>query len=206
MCVCVCLYVEPVSRSKDHVWSQINIGSAMFLYTPVSPGVPEMEGIYVTGVSFFEHVPLVEFKYLVFTRIPGGDTVGDSGLCCRVPCLSSAIISLCLLILHKRCRPHSVSDYHNSFWGQRVNACMCVFICWASFKIKGLCPILNKKKIKNWFCCMPVHTHVGEDAQNGGYTCHWGASCFEDEPLIECMYPALTRMPLLLCPLSFECY
>ena len=110
----MCLYVEPVSRSKDHVWSQINIGSAMFLYPPVSPGVPEMEGIYVTGgILFFEHVPLVEFKYHVFTRIPGGDTVGDSGLCCCFPCLSSAIISLYLLILHKRFRPHSVSDYNS---------------------------------------------------------------------------------------------
>ena len=39
----------------------------------------------------------MEFTYLVFTRMPGGVTVGDSGLCCCVPCLSSAIISLCLL-------------------------------------------------------------------------------------------------------------
>ena len=50
------------------------------------------------GHSFFwfcfEHVPLVEFLYLVFTRTPGGVTVGDSGPCCCVPCLSSAIISL----------------------------------------------------------------------------------------------------------------
>ena len=66
------------------------------------------------GASFFEDVPLVEFIYLVFTRTPGGVTVGDSGLCCCVPCLSSAIISLCLLILHERSRPHSVSDQNNS--------------------------------------------------------------------------------------------
>ena len=45
------------------------------------------------GTSFFEDVPLVEFMYLVFTRMLGGVTVGDSGLCCRVPCLSSAFIS-----------------------------------------------------------------------------------------------------------------
>ena len=44
-------------------------------------------------------MPLVEFIYLVFTRTPGGVTVGDSGLCCCVPCLSSSIIFLCLLIL-----------------------------------------------------------------------------------------------------------
>ena len=49
------------------------------------------------GASFFflEDVPLVEFIYFVFTRTPGGVTVGDSGLCCCVPCLSSAIIYLC---------------------------------------------------------------------------------------------------------------
>ena len=32
------------------------------------------------GASFFEDVPLVEFMYLVFTRMPGGATEGDSGL------------------------------------------------------------------------------------------------------------------------------
>ena len=48
--------------------------------------------------DYHENVPLVEFMYLVFTRKPGGITVGDSGLYCCVPCLSSAIISLCLLI------------------------------------------------------------------------------------------------------------
>ena len=49
------------------------------------------------GASFFEDVPLVEFIYLVFTCTPGGVTIGNSGLCCYVPCLLSAIISLCLL-------------------------------------------------------------------------------------------------------------
>ena len=47
--------------------------------------------------AFFEGVPLAELIYLVFTRTPGWVTVSDSGLCCCVPCLSSAIISLCLL-------------------------------------------------------------------------------------------------------------
>ena len=32
------------------------------------------------GASFFEDVPVVEFMYLVFTRMPGGVTIGDSGL------------------------------------------------------------------------------------------------------------------------------
>ena len=50
------------------------------------------------GASFFEDVPLVEFLYLVFTRMPGGVIVGDLGLCCRVPCLPSAFISLCWLV------------------------------------------------------------------------------------------------------------
>ena len=54
--------------------------------------------IYHWGASFFEDVSLVEYIYLVLTHMPGGVTVGDSGLCCRVHCLSSAIISLCLLI------------------------------------------------------------------------------------------------------------
>ena len=35
--------------------------------------------------------------YLVLTRMPGGVTVGDSGLCCCVPCPLNAITSLCLL-------------------------------------------------------------------------------------------------------------
>ena len=50
------------------------------------------------GASFFGDVSLVEFKYRVFTRTPGGVTLGDSSLCCCVPCLSSAIIPLRLLI------------------------------------------------------------------------------------------------------------
>ena len=97
MCVCVCLYVEPVSRSKDYVRSRREIGSVVCLYTLVSSSVPEMEGYMPLGYLCFEDVPLVDFIYLVYTRTPGGVTVGDSGLCCCVPCLSSAI-SLCLLI------------------------------------------------------------------------------------------------------------
>ena len=38
--------------------------------------------------AFFEDVPLLGFMYPVFTRKPGGVTVGDSGLChCCVLCL-----------------------------------------------------------------------------------------------------------------------
>ena len=54
---------------------------------------------------FFEDVPLVEFMYPVFTGMPGGITVGDSGLCCRVPCLLSTISSFSLLILRSMSQP-----------------------------------------------------------------------------------------------------
>ena len=60
--------------------------------------------------SFFEDAPLVDFMYLVFTHMPDGITVGDSDLCCCVPCLLNTIV-FCLLIKHKHFRPHSVSDY-----------------------------------------------------------------------------------------------
>ena len=54
MCVCVSLYVEPVLRSKDYVRSQIKVSSVICLYKPVSPSVPEMEGVYVPlgGILF----------------------------------------------------------------------------------------------------------------------------------------------------------
>ena len=47
-CVLVCLYVKPVSRSKDCLVLNTNWFCLMFeLYIPVRPSVPEMEGIYV---------------------------------------------------------------------------------------------------------------------------------------------------------------
>ena len=64
MCVCVSLYVEPVLRSKDYVRSQIKVSSVICLYKPVSPSVPEMEGIYATG----EHPFLVSRCGLVVRR------------------------------------------------------------------------------------------------------------------------------------------
>ena len=67
------------------------------------------------GASLFEDVPLEEFIYLAFTRTPGGVTVGDSGLCCYVPCLSSAIISLCLMDLRKGCEKTAGTCYMISF-------------------------------------------------------------------------------------------
>ena len=41
----------------------------------------------------------MEFIYPVFTRMPGGVTVDDSGLSCCMPCLSNTNISLCLVFL-----------------------------------------------------------------------------------------------------------
>ena len=41
--------------------------------------------------------PLVDFMYLVYTHMLSGPTIGSSGLCC-IPCLSSTIISLYLLV------------------------------------------------------------------------------------------------------------
>ena len=53
-CLCVCLYVEPVARSKDYVRSRLKIRSVVCLYTPVSPSVPEMEGnIPLGGILFW---------------------------------------------------------------------------------------------------------------------------------------------------------
>ena len=51
------------------------------------------------------------------------------------------------------------------------------------------------RPIALWFCLIPVHTCVVECAWNVGYICHWGASFFEDAPLVEFMYLAFTRMP-----------
>ena len=70
------------------------------------------------GSSFFQEVALVEFiRYiicLVFTRMPGGVTVGDLGLSCCVPCLLSAVHSPCSLIIRWRSTLHSVSGQSNA--------------------------------------------------------------------------------------------
>ena len=116
--------------------------NASFIYTintstvrTISIPIPSTLTMYLSW-SFYT-------LYLVARQV--GVTLGDSGLCCCVPCLSSAVVSLCLLILHKRSRPHSVSDYNNSLWSQRVSV------------------------YKNWFCRMLLHTCVAECVWNGGY-------------------------------------
>ena len=77
--------------------SSDKIGSLVCLYTLVSPSVPEMEGIYVIGGILLGGRSFGGVNIPFFTRMPGGVTIGDSGLCCCVPCLSRAIIALCLL-------------------------------------------------------------------------------------------------------------
>ena len=52
---------------------------------------------------------------------------------------------------------------------------MYVYICSASFEIKGLCYILNK----NWLSC--AYTSVIECAWNGGYLCDWGVYMCDGE-------------------------
>ena len=42
------------------------------------------------------------YVQLVFTHMAGGVTIGDSCLSCFVPCLSSAVISIYLLISHSQ--------------------------------------------------------------------------------------------------------
>ena len=70
---------------------------------------------------FFEDVLLVEFTYLVFTLMPGGVTIGNSGLCCCVLCLSSAIISLHLLSVGM----NSVTDVAKKNCLAKNNLCNC---------------------------------------------------------------------------------
>ena len=73
----------------------MKIGSVVCLHTPVSPRVPDSY-IYIymlLGASFLD-VPVAEFMYFVFTRMPRGVAVGDRGLSRCVPCILSAVISL----------------------------------------------------------------------------------------------------------------
>ena len=86
--------------------------------------------------------------YLVFTRTPGGVTVRDSGLCCCVPCLSSAFISRCLLMNSCNVSPVPGVGCHTQplidfpipghlyytrvgvcVWGGGVRALVCVCAC-----------------------------------------------------------------------------
>ena len=63
-----------------YVRAWIKIGSVVWLYTCVAECA--WYGSYIShwGAPFFDDVPLVEFIDGVFTRMPGGVTVSDSGL------------------------------------------------------------------------------------------------------------------------------
>ena len=68
MSVLLCLYMLNHFRDQRTVQSWIIVGSVLCLCTPGSLSVPEM---YTGGGILFEHVPLMEFMYLVFTCMPG---------------------------------------------------------------------------------------------------------------------------------------
>ena len=51
-----------------------------------------------SGVFFPDYVPFVELMHHVFICMPRGVTVGDSGLCCCVPCLHGGCYRLPLFL------------------------------------------------------------------------------------------------------------
>ena len=93
MRVCVCLYVEQVLKSKSYIWSWIKTGSVGCLYTPVLPSLPEMEGIR-WGASFL--IFLYFLGVTLFLLACRAGLPSAIQVCCCVPCLLSAITSLCL--------------------------------------------------------------------------------------------------------------
>ena len=72
-----------VMLSKGLKRRKIKIGSFKCLYTPVSLSMSEMESIICHWGHLFLRMYLrwsLDFMYLVLTRMPGGVTLGDSGL------------------------------------------------------------------------------------------------------------------------------
>ena len=77
---------------------------------------------------------------------------------------------------------------------------MCVFVSvlsrFRSFEINGLCPVMNK----NWLCyaCTYLCRQV----------CHWGASFFEDVPLVSffTFYLPSCQVRLSLGDSSLSCH
>ena len=82
--------------------------------------------ILVEDVSLVECICTLYSSHARSSRV----IVGDSGLCCCGPAFivmcdvncSNAITSHCLLILQKRSRPYSVSDYFTSAFSKLVIA------------------------------------------------------------------------------------
>ena len=69
----------------QHIWVFCLLESQypLSFFIPVSGRKTNLDifsSYSIWGASFFEAVPLVEFMYLVFTRMPGGVTVDDVGL------------------------------------------------------------------------------------------------------------------------------
>ena len=77
------------------------------------------------------HLPLNHEGHWGTTDDFATSYLGDSGLCCCVLRLSSAVISLCLLILHRCSMSHSVSNDRNCLtrFLSIVWFCVCVCVC-----------------------------------------------------------------------------
>ena len=90
--------------------------------------------------------------------------VGMSAVDVLLSCCWSDI--LCLGILDRRSRPHSVSDYSNSLWGQHVNVCVYVEpvlrskdYVWSWMKIGSViyaCTHLYRRVCLQWRVYMPL--------------------------------------------------
>ena len=80
----VALHASPKTRN-----------STLLIYSFAAHSLQLVAGPLHWGHPLSEDVPLEEFLHRVLTRMPRGVTEGDSGLCRCLPCLSSAIISLC---------------------------------------------------------------------------------------------------------------
>ena len=82
---------------------------------------------------------LMMMMFHVFNHMPGGATIDDSGLCCCVPCLLSAVNSTCLFI-------YSADSVDFGL----INPGLCGFVCWLVRKVQ-------RKVVLYWttgFCMM----------------------------------------------------
>ena len=88
------------SWTRYHLNLKQNETESACVESPKGDGSPWQTGDMAaeTWVIYGNSTLLVEFIYLVFAHMPGEVAVGGSGLCCCVPCLSSAIISFRLVM------------------------------------------------------------------------------------------------------------
>ena len=127
----VYLYVEPVSRSKDYVRSWIKhrkTGSVLCLCTPVSPSVPER------GASFFEDVPVVEFMYLIFTRVPGESYRGRLRYLLLCLCYVFRALINFLVRWFTYSGVSALKTYYSLVFGEIPVLCMCTV--WSVIQMK----------------------------------------------------------------------